>query len=117
MGDECRKDALAGPKLIHPSRLTAVNRPRREFLSASARPSPSPGMRGRGFKPRASDDVIGHGRADGPGLDSEAQLSPFEPIATAFLRTRVDAQRAAAAKKILEGLGLYATTAVNLLFA
>ena len=38
-------------------------------------------------------------------------------MATTLLRTRVDAQRAAAAKKILEGLGLDATTAVNMLFA
>lgn len=38
-------------------------------------------------------------------------------MATTLLRTRVDAHRAAAAKKILEGLGLDATTAVNMLFA
>ena len=36
---------------------------------------------------------------------------------TTLLRTRVDARRAAAAKKILDGLGLDATTAVNMLFA
>lgn len=38
-------------------------------------------------------------------------------MATTLLRTRVDARRAAAAKKILDGLGLDATTAVNMLFA
>jgi addiction module RelB/DinJ family antitoxin len=38
-------------------------------------------------------------------------------MATTILRTRVDARRAAAAKKILAGLGLDATTAVNMLFA
>lgn len=38
-------------------------------------------------------------------------------MATTLLRTRVDARRAAAAKKILNGLGLDATTAVNMLFA
>ncbi len=38
-------------------------------------------------------------------------------MATTLLRTRVDARRAAAAKKILHGLGLDATTAVNMLFA
>ncbi len=38
-------------------------------------------------------------------------------MATTLLRTRVDARRAAAAKKILASLGLDATTAVNMLFA
>jgi addiction module RelB/DinJ family antitoxin len=38
-------------------------------------------------------------------------------MATTLLRTRVDSRRAAAAKKILEGLGLDATTAVNMMFA
>ena len=38
-------------------------------------------------------------------------------MATTLLRTRVDARRAAAAKKILDGLGLDATTAVNMMFA
>ena len=38
-------------------------------------------------------------------------------MATTLLRTRVEARRAAAAKKILEGLGLDATTAVNMFFA
>ncbi len=38
-------------------------------------------------------------------------------MATTLLRTRVDARRAAAAKKILHGLGLDATSAVNMLFA
>lgn len=38
-------------------------------------------------------------------------------MATTILRTRVDSRRAAAAKKILNSLGLDATTAVNMLFA
>lgn len=38
-------------------------------------------------------------------------------MATTILRTRVDAHRAAAAKKVLAGLGLDATSAVNMLFA
>lgn len=38
-------------------------------------------------------------------------------MATTLLRTRVDTRRALAAKKILEDLGLDATTAVNMLFA
>ncbi len=38
-------------------------------------------------------------------------------MATTILRTRVDTRRAAAAKKILAGLGLDATAAVNMLFA
>lgn len=38
-------------------------------------------------------------------------------MATTILRTRVDTRRAAAAKKILDGLGLDATSAVNMLFA
>jgi addiction module RelB/DinJ family antitoxin len=38
-------------------------------------------------------------------------------MSTTILRTRVDTRRAAAAKKILAGLGLDATSAVNMLFA
>lgn len=38
-------------------------------------------------------------------------------MSTTLLRTRVDSRRAAAAKKILAGLGLDATSAVNMLFA
>lgn len=38
-------------------------------------------------------------------------------MATTLLRTRVDARRAAAARKILEDLGLDATTAVNMFFS
>ncbi len=38
-------------------------------------------------------------------------------MATTILRTRVDTRRAAAARKILAGLGLDATSAVNMLFA
>lgn len=38
-------------------------------------------------------------------------------MATTLLRTRVEVRRAAAAKKILDGLGLDATTAVNMFFA
>ena len=38
-------------------------------------------------------------------------------MATTLLRTRVDARRAAAAKKILAGLGLDATSAVNIFLA
>ena len=56
-------------------------------------------------------------RAACPQLDSEAGPGPFEPMATTLIRTRVDARRAAAAKKILAGLGLDATSAVNMLFA
>jgi addiction module RelB/DinJ family antitoxin len=38
-------------------------------------------------------------------------------MSTTLLRTRVDSARAAQAKKILAGLGLDATAAVNILFA
>lgn len=38
-------------------------------------------------------------------------------MSTTLLRTRVDTRRAAQAKKILAGLGLDATAAVNMLFA
>lgn len=55
--------------------------------------------------------------AAAPDIDSRARLSTFEPMATTLLRARVDTRHAVAAKKILAGLGLDTTTAVNMLFA
>lgn len=53
----------------------------------------------------------------GTEVDARARLSIIEHMATTLLRTRVDSARAAEAKKILAGLGLDATAAVNMLFA
>ena len=52
-----------------------------------------------------------------PWLDCRAALSTVEPMSTTLLRARVDTRHAAAAKKILAGLGLDTTAAVNMLFA
>jgi len=44
-------------------------------------------------------------------------MSTFEPMATTLLRARVDRRQAAAAKKILAGLGLKPGDAVGMLLA